>query len=58
MATKKNAQKTVKGFIRTLSKGIGVCEIIRKATKKGFTQKELIDAGFNKNTVYRQAALA
>lgn len=59
MATKTKTRKsklTVKQFIKAndlKDKGIG--EQIEKLGKKGkFSKEEIIAAGFNRNTVYRQ----
>lgn len=53
MATRKSI--TVKQFLRDKKfKNMGTVEKIVVAAKKGFSQKEIIEAGFNKNTVYRQ----
>lgn len=42
-------------FAKTLEKeGVGLVSQIVKLAKKGFTRKELIEAGYNKNTVHRQ----
>lgn len=53
MATKK---KTVKQFIKTLpaEKKAGIVSQIIAAYKRGYSKLEIIAAGFNKNTVYRQ----
>jgi len=52
---KRGSKLTVKQWIKQHANGAGVCEAIRKATKKGkFKAADLIEAGFNKNTVYRQ----
>jgi hypothetical protein len=48
MTAKEFAKKTFKG------KNLGTIEQIVKLGMKGFTQKEIIDAGYNRNTVYRQ----
>lgn len=56
-ATKKVTSKkrmTVNQFLKTQPKDLGLVEQIVRAARKGFTRKEIIDAGFNKNTVYRQ----
>jgi hypothetical protein len=54
MANNKRAKLTLKQWLRQNAKNSGVCEQIQKATKKGFEAADLIKAGFNKNTVYRQ----
>lgn len=52
MATK----KTVKQFIKALpaEKKTGYIKMIIAAYKRGYSKLEIIAAGFNKNTVYRQ----
>lgn len=45
---------TGKAFVKTLPKDLGKIEKILKAAKRGYSKKEIIEAGFNKNTVYRQ----
>jgi hypothetical protein len=50
----KRHKLTVKQFVKTLPKDLGVVAKIVKTAKRGYTQKQIIEAGFNKNTVYRQ----
>lgn len=46
----------LKAIVRDLHKeGLGAVASIVKLYKKGFSKKEIIEAGFNKSTVYRQA---
>jgi hypothetical protein len=49
-------RKTVKEYLKGLknSKGMGKVAKIVKAAKHGYSQSDIIAAGFNKNTVYRQ----
>jgi hypothetical protein len=53
MATKK---RTVKQFLKSLSaeKRSGTVKQIVAAYKHGYSKLDIIQAGFNKNTVYRQ----
>jgi hypothetical protein len=44
---------TANQVLKTL-KGLGTVEQIVALGKKGFDQRQIIEAGFNKNTVYRQ----
>lgn len=44
---------TANQVLKTL-KGMGTVQQIVALGKKGFDQKQIIEAGFNKNTVYRQ----
>lgn len=56
---KRNKQATrvsrAKNLVKQLSKeGYSTIGLIRKLHIRGFQQKEIIQAGFNKNTTYRQ----
>lgn len=55
-AAKKVSRKklTAKEYAKTHCKGLGAVDAIIKLGKHGFDQKEIIGAGYNKNTVYRQ----
>lgn len=54
-ATKtRKARMTAKEYAKAHLKGVGIVEAIVALGKKGFKQKDIIDAGYNKNTVYRQ----
>jgi hypothetical protein len=52
---KKGSKKlTAKEYAKTHCKGLGMVAAIVKLGRHGFDQKEIIAAGYNKNTVYRQ----
>jgi len=50
----RKGRKTAKEVLKGLKKDLGTIQKIVALGKKGFDQKEIIAAGFNKNTVYRQ----
>ena len=52
---KVSKETKLKAIIKDLNKeGLGAVASIVKLYKKGFSKKEIIEAGFNKSTVYRQ----
>jgi hypothetical protein len=60
-ATKKSAaaatrkgRMTAKEYAKKHCSGLGAVEAIVLLGKKGYDQRQIIDAGYNKNTVYRQ----
>lgn len=44
----------IKAVVKTLPKELGTIQKIIKLYKKGYSKLEIVAAGFNKNTVYRQ----
>lgn len=50
----KRIERAIKAANDMTDKGVGIVAQIVKLYTKGFTRKELIEAGFNKNTVHRQ----
>jgi hypothetical protein len=50
----KTRKATIKKMARQLTKESGPVASIVKLAKKGYSKAEIIEAGFNKNTVYRQ----
>lgn len=55
-STKKVSRESrLKQFAKSFEKeGMGKVEQIVRLAKKNFTRAEIIEAGFNKNTVHRQ----
>lgn len=48
-------QKTpIKSVLKTLPKDLGVIDKILRLHKRRYSKKEIVSAGFNRNTVYRQ----
>jgi hypothetical protein len=52
----KKAKRTKAQILRSIvkSKDLGKCEKIIALHRKHLSKKEIVDLGFNKNTVYRQ----
>jgi hypothetical protein len=50
----RKARLTPVQFAKQHCKGMGAVEAIVAMGKKGYDQKQIIEAGYNKNTVYRQ----
>jgi hypothetical protein len=51
-AKQKQAASEAKKSLKTKT---GMCQSIRNLVKRGFSSGEIIEMGFNKSTVYRQA---
>ena len=45
---------TVKSFVKTLPKQLGTIDKIVLSYQAGYSRSELVKAGFNPSTVYRQ----
>jgi len=54
VAAPKARNAKMKALVTSLKKEYGPVGQIVGLAKKGFTRKEIIEAGFNKSTVYRQ----
>lgn len=53
-AKTRKGRMTAKQFAKANLKGLGIVAQIVKLAKKGYEKSEIIAAGYNKNTVYRQ----
>lgn len=53
-ATTRKGRVTAKEYAKKHLKGVGAVAAIIALGKRGYEQKDIIEAGYNKNTVYRQ----